>query len=322
MPAIGRSLRDFGDLFPAEQSLLKAAQDGSPCKLLNGQCSTPDAQTEQNFVRATFVRFLALGGDADYPVHEKGIQLEYAWIGAAQEVGVDQNQEENQSCSILNYKKNLDLARCKDVLPLFLNHCKFEGNIVLEDARTRTIHLDYSIVNGGIEARGAFIDGSLYLRSLDNKVSFEAKKGMNLVDAIIKGSLECHNATFSPRESQFDTEHGTAIFASRVDISGSVFLQQTFSAGGPTVFRNARIGGNFECSGGHFDKAKDDNGKTVKARRTRESCDRLPGRENRRRRVLPARRQKGKFQCCRRNSLYRYADWRQLRMSRCRDTQR
>ena len=84
-----------------------------------------------------------------------------------------------------------------------------------------------------------------------------AKGGMDLVDAMIEGSLECHNATFGARKNKHGSENGTAIFASRAKISGSVFLQQTFSADGPTVFRDARIGGNFECSGGKFERVKD-----------------------------------------------------------------
>ncbi len=246
----GRSLEDFFDtdlrktdhgLYDGEERLLVAAKNGKPCKLGDEPCGTPEAKTEQNFVRASFVRFLALGGDADHPVHEKGVQLECAWIG--DDIGGGEG--------------DLDLANCKSVLPLFLTYCKFAGNIVLTDAHTRTIDLEGSVVEEGIEARGAFIEGTLYLRSLSDpeaRKGFQAKGGMNLVDATIKGSLECHNAKFGVRRNKYGSEEGTAIFASRAKIAGSVFLQRTFSADGPTVFRDANIGGNFECSGGEFAK--------------------------------------------------------------------
>ena len=254
----GRSLKDFCDtdlretdhgLHDGEERLLVAAKNGKPCKLGDDPCDTPEAETKQNFVRASFVRFLALGGDADHPVHEKGVQLECAWIG--DDIGGGGG--------------DLDLASSKNVLPLFLKHCKFAGDIDLRDAHTRTIDLGGSVVKGGIEARGAFIQGTLYLGSLSDAAEsdpeagkgFEAKGGMNLVDATIKGSLECHNAKFGPRKNKYGSEEGTAIFASRAKISGSIFLQQTFSAGGPTVFRDANIGGNFECSGGEFAKIGD-----------------------------------------------------------------
>ena len=243
MPAFGRSREDFGVLSRAEELLLEAAIKGTACEL-GSQVpdepvlgpERPGEERKPNFVRAAFVRFLVLGGDEANPVHEKGVRLQGAWIG--------------------NKEENIDLTSCKNVLPLFLNHCRINGDIVIRDARTGAVDLDYSVVEGGIEARGAFINGSLYLRSLRENIFFEAKKGMDLVDAVIKGSLECHNAKFYPRKSDFKTEDGTAIFASRVKIFGSVFLQQTFSADGPTVFRNARIGGNFECSGGSFDKVR------------------------------------------------------------------
>jgi hypothetical protein len=256
MPAFGRSLQNFGDLYPAEELLLEAAINGTACDLGSQVpnepvlgLDNPDDRHKPNFVRAEFVRFLALGGDEAKLVYEKGVRLQGAWIG--------------------NKDEDIDLTSCKNVLPLFLNYCRINGNIVLRDARTGTVDLDYSIVEGGIEARGAFIKGSLYLRSLRENIFFEAKKGMDLVDATIEGSLECHNAKFHPRDSEFETEKGTAIFASRVNISGSVFLQQTFSADGPTVFRNARIGGNFECSGGSFDKVRIEENKKTDARAKR-----------------------------------------------------
>lgn len=250
MPATGRSLKDFRlaaqdtphQLYSGEERLLEAAKKGEVCQLGDEARGTPEEKlAEWNFVRASFVRFLALGGDVDHPVHESGVQLECAWIG---EDGGDG-------------ESGLDLAGCKDVFPLSLRHCRICGDIVLNDACTRTIDLEGSVVNGGIEAKGALIRGTLYLRSLPEPTSeagkgFVAEGGMNLVDATIKGSLECHNATFGPRKNKFGSENGTAIFASRAKILGSVFLQQTFSADGPTVFRDARIGGNFECSGGRF----------------------------------------------------------------------
>jgi hypothetical protein len=38
----------------------------------------------ENRVRADFLRFLMLGGDKDAPIHEKGVQLQGAWM----EIGV------------------------------------------------------------------------------------------------------------------------------------------------------------------------------------------------------------------------------------------
>ena len=80
MPAaFGRSLHNFGVLYPGEEALFKAAKTGNDCPL--GE-QVPDNCSQDNFVRASFVRFLALGGDSNHPVHEKGIQLKGAWIGS------------------------------------------------------------------------------------------------------------------------------------------------------------------------------------------------------------------------------------------------
>ncbi|MGO9486237.1 MAG: hypothetical protein ACLPX9_16915 [Rhodomicrobium sp.] len=234
-----RVFMDFNPLYEGEKRLLNDAITGVPCNLQKGLPPESESRPEdqQYFIRARFIRFLALGGDAEHPVHEKGVQLEGAWVGC----------DPNDSKDGLN----IDLESCTEVLPLFLRHCRIFGDIVLRDASTRTVNLQGSKVAGGIEARRAFIRGSLYLRD-----DFEAEGGMDLVDATILGSLECHDAKFGTRKFKQLKEKGTAIFASRVKISGGVFLHQTFAADGPIVFRDAGVGGNFECSGGHFNKVK------------------------------------------------------------------
>jgi hypothetical protein len=73
----GRSLSDFWQLSSAEQKLLDACRK-SECAVISDK--RPEQATEQNTVRADFVRFLALGGDEYAPVHEMGVQLLGAWI--------------------------------------------------------------------------------------------------------------------------------------------------------------------------------------------------------------------------------------------------
>jgi hypothetical protein len=73
----GRSLSDFGTLKPGERKLLEACRTGDVCQLGKQR---PTEASPDNTVRASFIRFLALGGDEQAPVHEHGIQLEGAWI--------------------------------------------------------------------------------------------------------------------------------------------------------------------------------------------------------------------------------------------------
>jgi len=73
----GRSLAEFQPLKPAEQKLLDACRQG---EFANISDKRPEAVNDDNVVRAAFLRFLALGGDEQAPVHELGVQLLGAWI--------------------------------------------------------------------------------------------------------------------------------------------------------------------------------------------------------------------------------------------------
>ena len=186
-----------------------------------------------NVVRAGFLRYLALGGDDRCPVHERGLWLKGAYVSGG----------------------DLDLQGCNGVLPIFLQCCWFEGLVNIRDAHTGTVNLDGSRVVG-LDAKRTKVDGSIYLRhdghygsSAENvRFFFISEMGVNLIDSHITGSLECHHA-------KFGLHSGAAVHASRANIGGSVFLHQSFAAKGPIFFRGARIGGNFECSGGSFEAA-------------------------------------------------------------------
>jgi len=81
--AHGRSLGDFwldgeeGKLHPAEAKLVAACAKGEPAIV---DMRVPEGPGPDNFIRAGLLRFLALGGDAQTPVHEHGVQLMGAWI--------------------------------------------------------------------------------------------------------------------------------------------------------------------------------------------------------------------------------------------------
>src|SRR5882672_5494248 len=75
--AFGRSLADFGKLWLAEKTLLDCCRRGEFAWIASER---PEAETDDNRVRAAFIRFLALGGDDGHPVHERGVQLAGAWV--------------------------------------------------------------------------------------------------------------------------------------------------------------------------------------------------------------------------------------------------
>lgn len=69
---INRTLSEFSTRSGAEETLLRCAAAGTWAKI---QDQAPEERTEANIVRAEFIRFLALGGDDDAPVHERGLFL-------------------------------------------------------------------------------------------------------------------------------------------------------------------------------------------------------------------------------------------------------
>src|ERR1044072_1269211 len=68
--ACGRSLADFGRLSATERKLLDCCRRGTIMEIGD---ETPTEGTTANSIRASLVRFLALGGDERAPVHEAGV---------------------------------------------------------------------------------------------------------------------------------------------------------------------------------------------------------------------------------------------------------
>jgi hypothetical protein len=111
MQTADRTLAEFQPLRPGEEKLREACRTGAICQL---EEQRPEQATEANSVRAAFVRFLALGGDDEAPVHEHGIQLWGAW-----------------------FKSPLDLEGAQVVADLGLFHCEFAEPPNLRGARIR-----------------------------------------------------------------------------------------------------------------------------------------------------------------------------------------
>ncbi len=201
---------------PAEQRMLEAVRIRAwkECEITD---ALPTERTKDNAIRAGFIRFLVLEGDGRSFVHEKGLQLTGARI-----------------------EGELDFHGCEIKRPLFLTNCLFEKSLILRDARTSTVRLDGSCI-GNIDAQRARVAGSLYLHKCF------VSGGINLIDADIGGSLECHGVQFCRTEGR-----RIALYASRAKIGGSVFLHQGFRAESEVSFRGAAIGGNLDCSNGSF----------------------------------------------------------------------
>ncbi|MCV4271618.1 membrane-associated oxidoreductase [Pseudomonas capsici] len=227
--------------------------------------SVPEEKTTDNQVRASFIRFLVLGGDERAIVHENGVQLRGAYITGT-----------------LNLR-NLDVP-----LPVSLRWCDFETALVLEDTRLKnTLFLRGSrlkgiigfrlraegallltdiVSSGAINFRDAHIQGQISLSNarLDGAGNWalstdgatchnslylhgvEAKGGLNLIAMQIGGGLECDGG-------HLENDQGPALRADRINVQGGVFLRDGFSAIGSVRFLGARVSGQFNCSDGYFD---------------------------------------------------------------------
>ncbi|MBS3018675.1 hypothetical protein DJFAAGMI_01407 [Comamonas sp. PE63] len=210
----GRSLRDFGELNTGEKKLLRACRMGKLAVLGDGVPQTP---TDENSVRAGFVRFLLLGGDELAPVHDSGVQLQGAYV-----------------------EGRLNLNGCSIPVGFDLLCCNFNEEISALDARLNgAFILAGSYIGNGIVADRMHSTGSLVLSDVT------AKAAVSLSGAKIGGEVLCENG-------QFEVTQGGAFFAEGAKIENSVNLRNGFKATGEVRFLGASVGGNFDCSDGCF----------------------------------------------------------------------
>lgn len=222
--AKGRTLDEFGELTPAEQKLLAACRAGEPAIISDDR---PEKATDENTVRAEFVRFLALGGDDDAPVHEYGVHVQGAWIEG-------------------------ELQMRSAVVPsdLYLGACHFGFPPMFSNARIGGIlGLSRSWVPG-IKGDGLRCEGSFLLRD-----KFISTGDVLLMDAQIGGTLDCGNATFIGNVLQENgrAKYGHALSSDRIVVKGSIFLNRGFNATGAVRLMGAQIGGNLDCMNATFD---------------------------------------------------------------------
>lgn len=219
----GRALADFGQLNLAEQKLLDACRSGEIADISQQRPERPDVL---NTVRASFLRFLAMGGDECAPVHENGVLLQGAWV----------ENELNLMGAIMPH--SLGLVNC----------------------HLSTITLRYSNVDGFVAFQGCYVDsfdgdrmvcsGDVFLNE-----GFTATSTVRLANAQIRGCLDCSNAVFNDDRS--GDEHVGALVCNNAVI-GKIFLNKGFSATGTVSLSGAQIDSDLLCSGGRFDGKGED----------------------------------------------------------------
>ena len=106
-----------------EMELIKKSGVGEWCSLGKERPDAGDRDTERNVIRANVIMYLAHGGEPNYPVHPKGVQLRHAWIDDA-----------------------LDFQSCIITRPLVLENCHFAEEPNFLAAQTGMISLFVRIV--------------------------------------------------------------------------------------------------------------------------------------------------------------------------------
>jgi hypothetical protein len=214
--AQGRTLAEFGTLSPAERILLEACRTGERALIADER---PKEKTIDNSIRPAFLRFLALSGDEDAPLHEKGVRLVGAWIDG-----------------------DIDFQSCQISAPLELLNCTIAGALTVLHADLHSLTLDGSKVNG-INGSGLRCPGFVFLRG-----GFYATREVGLSGAHIGGDFDCTSG-------RFEAINGSALFCDQIKIDGAIFFRDGFHATGAVRLLGAHIGTNLECNGGRFDGA-------------------------------------------------------------------
>lgn len=265
LKAFGRSLIDFGKLNFAEQKLLEACRKGTMAIISEKR---PVQANENNTVRADFVRFLALGGDEQAPVHEMGISFYGAWVEG----------ELFMEGAILPHHLALSHCHLNDII---LRNSKVDGFVSFNGCHINNLIADRMICSNSVFLKHGFTaTGTVSLQSVQisydlicDEGEFQGNAGKDyalLCDgAVIKGnvlmgsgfiatgtvrlhgiqiggSLRCDNG-------KFDAKEGDALSCDSALITGSVTLNNGFTATGTVQLRGAQINGVLDCGNGKFD---------------------------------------------------------------------
>lgn len=255
-------LDDFRPLLPAEEEIVARLQSGTFDRLGDGVL--PTREDPARVVRAPFLRFLILGGEAGCRPHEKGVLVRGAWIAGA-----------------------LDLEACRIFRDIGLNDCHFEtvpnlraaiiSRLFLDGSRLPGLQGERLEARGGLYLRGAAVDGVINLDQArlggnlecdgaairnrgDHAVlarSLEVRNvlmrgavlrgGLNLAGAVLTADLDLTGASIPVAER-------TALDANALTCLGSVLLKGAGIAG-EVQLTGSDIAGDLDCSGAVVENA-------------------------------------------------------------------
>lgn len=205
-------LRDNDLLTPAELELLEAAQAGTTARI---GLTVPNLKAPIVLIRAALLRYLILGGCADFKTQPSGITVNGAWIAG-----------------------KLDLSFTHARGPIDFFNCHFAERPQMVQLQADGLAIVGCTMVDGINAARIQISGNLTLNGsrIDGKVSLSGSD--------IKGHLSCTQATL--RHPQ-----GSALKAQGMKVASSVLLEGT-TASGQVSLLGAQIGGQLVAIGVAF----------------------------------------------------------------------
>ena len=116
-----------------------------------------------------------------------------------------------------------------------LRGAKIAANLAFQGASRLGVNAE----GNSLQADALKVSGNLFIRG-----NFASSGAVDLVDAEIRGNLECRGVHLRGRDQK-----GSALHAERITIGSQVYLDQGFRADGAIYLLGAHINGNLECRG-------------------------------------------------------------------------
>lgn len=249
---------EFNDLGPAETRLIACATtievayagpnrepdhaSNDPKFSESGDAATKTASwgTDRN-VRAELIRWLCIDDQATKLIDPRGLQL----FGA-------------------RVTNELDLRHACLRFPLSLVHCRLLSPAYFVSCQIPRLDLQGSWT-APIVADGAVVSQHIYLSAARVEAVTDQTDGVSLVQANIRGSLQCEGATIISKS-------GSAVSADGITVGGDIFFRAgsisgsllPFQARGEVRLIGAEIRGDLDCTGGSF---RNDSGNALTAER-------------------------------------------------------
>jgi hypothetical protein len=251
----GLTLESLKPLTPAEERIIADLQVGEFDRLGDGL--RPLKEDPARGVRASFLRFLILGGDELHRPHEKGVRVSGAWISGV-----------------------LDLEGARIPRDIGLKDCHFDAVPVLRYAVIDNLFLDGSLLpglqadrleaRGGVSLKSVELTGEVRLSgsrlggnlSLDGASISCAKATALVADSIEVKSVELRGATIAG-----ETRMTAARIDGDLDLTGArlshpdgeaLHLNRTVVRGGFFLRGGAEIAGALDLTGASIDTLHDD----------------------------------------------------------------